>query len=166
MAVLCKIGRISRMKKLNKNLTPVVEYLHNLLDLKFPDRIAMEKMQIGESNKVSLTPDIFVINQKFATRNPETCLFESHRKYIDFQFMISGHEVMETADISILELKDAYDLEKDIMFYHTNVRGTQFHLRDNDLAIFFPEDAHRVGMWDKCETECIKPVVKFPADLW
>lgn len=85
--------------------------------------------------------NLFCIVQEYMTKDKVDCFFESHKKYIDFQLIVNGTEVMEYTDVKELKVKTPYSDEKDIMFYYGEGESDVYHT--NEFAIFFPEDAHK-----------------------
>ena len=61
--------------------------------------------------------EAFAIITDSATKEPENCLWESHRKYIDLQYLIRGEEKMGIAAIADSEVSAPYDENKDVIFY-------------------------------------------------
>ena len=68
--------------------------------------------------------------------------FECHNKNIDIQFCIRGNETIGWKPReSCTSQKGDYNPEKDVVFYN-DAPDTYFDLKDNQFAIFFPEDVH------------------------
>jgi YhcH/YjgK/YiaL family protein len=75
-------------------------------------------------------------------RGHEGARLEAHRRYIDIQFTIEGHE--EIGWKSIRECSStavAFDATKDITFFHDRP-AAWLPVPAGRFAIFFPEDAH------------------------
>ena len=89
---------------------------------------------------------------------------ESHRKYIDIQFLISGREWMEIAPLeNMTEVAEARP-EGDIWLHRGPVDG-QVLLAGDRFAVLWPEDAHAPGIAVDGKTEpCRKCVVKVRVD--
>lgn len=100
--------------------------------------------------------------QEPVTAPKETRKPEIHRKYIDVQYMIHGHEYIgcypDQKDGGILE--DRLDREDDILFYKENEKANEIMLpmTDGCYAVFFPEDVHR-PCCQMGEPEAIKKAV-------
>lgn len=88
---------------------------------------------------------ILQINE-IITGPKETKRPEIHRKYIDVQYMVEGHELIgyypDTKDGEIFE--DRLE-EEDVLFYkeNENVKEIMLPMTEGCYAIFFPEDVHR-----------------------
>jgi YhcH/YjgK/YiaL family protein len=67
--------------------------------------------------------------------------WESHRKYIDLQCVITGKEKMGRYDVAKAKVTDPYNDEKDIAHYEAP--GEFFVVPAGSFMIFFPVDAHR-----------------------
>ena len=73
---------------------------------------------------------------------PETAKHEAHDKYIDIQVCISGKESFGWSyRPDCKSVKDAYNAEKDIIFY-ADKPNTYVEIKPSQMAIFFPEDVH------------------------
>jgi biofilm protein TabA len=90
---------------------------------------------------------------------------ESHRAYIDIQYMVFGEEWLGWTNLEqLLAVTTPYDANRDITFYGPVV-NSGFVLRAGQMAIFFPEDVHAPGgqVPGSLSTEQIlKVVVKVP----
>lgn len=83
---------------------------------------------------------LFALVQDFATRPPEACRWESHRQYIDVQFVADGVERMGWTPLAHAREVEPYDAARDVAFY---AAGRDFvTLEAGMLAIFFPADVH------------------------
>ncbi len=76
------------------------------------------------------------------TTNPvESNEFESHKKYIDIQCLVSGTECMEWQNITKLDLTKAYCGEKDLQMMRGE--GWQVQITEGMFYVMFPEDGHK-----------------------
>lgn len=100
----------------------------------------------------------------------EACL-ESHRKYIDIQFLLSGEERIDFLNIDGLKHQAKYNPVKDIIFYkRPKVELNRLYLNGRNFAIFFPQDAHApqittMGLQNNVKKVVIKIMVKFDDTL-
>jgi YhcH/YjgK/YiaL family protein len=86
---------------------------------------------------------LYAIVQRYDSKLAEKCRFETHRRYIDIQMLVSGTEIMEAADPSSLRVSEPY--KPDAEFYSSPAAGPccSFVCSKGDALVFFPEDAHR-----------------------
>lgn len=89
--------------------------------------------------------DVYAIVQSHYTDFPENKKLESHRKYIDIQYIVSGKELMGWVPANNLEVMTPYSEEKDVIFYHKDRNISSFILFPGFFAIFYPDDAHMPG---------------------
>lgn len=110
---------------------------------------------------------IVSIVQRYSTKLPEQAKWESHRKYIDVQFMAGGDERcgfirLENAP----PVKTPYSDEKDVIFYEP---GTEyFEAPMGTMMIFYPEDIHAPSLVTgnpPVPREVVKVVVKVAVEL-
>lgn len=78
-------------------------------------------------------------NQKPASEKQ----YETHRKYIDIQFIVGGTEDMGYADIGALTETQAYDEKGDYALF--DGEGVMLTFKPGDFAVFAPMDAHKPG---------------------
>lgn len=82
------------------------------------------------------------------TDNPtkvyEQTVWESHRKYIDLQYVAQGAEGMAVANVASAKVTEPYNPAKDVAHYETT--GTQYDAKPGTFYLFFPQDAHRVNI--------------------
>ena len=102
---------------------------------------------------------VYGIIQAYDSKAKEDCKLEGHKRYIDIQYMVSGHEAFEIADIAKVSAKTEYNDVKDVMFYHdADVMNTAV-LQENEFGVFFPWDIHRPGIAAKGKSVPVKKIV-------
>ena len=69
--------------------------------------------------------------------------YESHRNYIDIQYIISGNEKIGVTDLDNCSTCTAYDPERDLEFYDINSQEEYIELSQGQFAVFYPHDAHK-----------------------
>ena len=75
-------------------------------------------------------------------RGREKSLLESHRKYIDIQFLAVGVDVMGWRPTELCDrIATPYDAEKDVCLFYDRPE-TWLEVPASYFAIFFPDDAH------------------------
>ena len=162
------IGNLYKLEEfLNReNLHIVFNYFKEAINKNSDTHKRIFSLPVGSFEKVKITKDIFALEQVFYTKERESCFIESHKKYIDFQLILSGNEQMEYIDINKLEIENSYDEKKDLITYKLVDNTSKFLLQENDLAIFFPDDAH-IGLSKYKGPELVyKTVIKLPLDLY
>ena len=85
--------------------------------------------------------DVFCIVQEYETLDAANEQMESHKKYIDVQYMISGSELVGLATFSGQEISKPYDAETDFMLY-ADAPSFFAELSAGMFMIFFPTDLH------------------------
>lgn len=91
---------------------------------------------------------------------------ESHKQYIDIQFMIKGEEKIGSLIARPgVNPKESYP-DRDLYFYdNEEVDQTSIHLQEGMYAIYFPSDWHRPLIAVHAPIEVKKAVVKVNVDL-
>ncbi len=100
---------------------------------------------------------IFALVQEYQTKPLNECKLESHKKYIDIQYVIRGEEMMGVTtqnNQKIIEINE----EKDYTFYEGN---TSLVLVSKGMfTIFFPDDLHQPCVQIESDAEVKKVVIK------
>lgn len=76
-----------------------------------------------------------------ATKDFEKTNWESHRKYIDLQCVVTGEEKMGVVPVDKATVTKPYDEKKDVANY--SAEGTFYVASGGTFFLFFPNDAHR-----------------------
>lgn len=102
---------------------------------------------------------VYGIVQAYDSKAWEDCKLEGHKRYIDIQYMVSGCEGFEIADIAKVTEKTEYNDVKDVLFYHdADVMNTAV-LQADEFGIFFPWDIHRPGIAAGGKSVPVKKIV-------
>jgi YhcH/YjgK/YiaL family protein len=85
--------------------------------------------------------NLFVIVMDYESKDASDCIMESHRKYIDIQYMVKGDEMIGISMLNGQIPTTPYDDVKDAAFYEKKY-DSLFKLSQNQFAIFYPQDLH------------------------
>lgn len=102
-------------------------------------KLDLQKIPVGT---YYIDENIFYMIQEYETKEIDQCKLESHRKYIDIQWIIKGTEIIDVANISSLEVAEKYDEGKDIIFWKKLKRMQRICLKEGSYVVFYPENAH------------------------
>jgi len=103
--------------------------------------------------------NVFAIVQEYTTK-PQGEEFEAHREYIDIQYIISGQESMECAELKNCSVVTPYDPQKDVAMLVCNGVSAKMEFDGGTFAIFFPHDAHKPGFMLNYPADVKKIIVK------
>lgn len=109
---------------------------------------------------------VFALAMKAPSKSPEEARFESHRDYIDIQYLVSGQEMIGVAPTGQLEGATAYDASKDVVFYATPARYQALTIPPGHFAVFFPWEGHMPMCHSGDPHELHKVVIKVHIDHW
>lgn len=87
--------------------------------------------------------DCLVILQQYNTKPVADSLFESHRKYLDIQTLLSGEEKMGIAPLSCSRPGE-YNADRDLIIVEGDLDFIL--LRPGFFMILHPQDAHMPGV--------------------
>ena len=107
---------------------------------KFLNNHSLEQLKDG---KTLIDGDrLFALGMATEGKGKEKAVFETHRKYIDIQFTVSGCDMIGwdeqarcTSDLQ------GYNIDKDVEFYN-DPPTFWIPVSSGRFAIFYPEDAH------------------------
>lgn len=163
MAIITNIHHIHRF--LNNSIA--LEYLYSVCNEVHKNRLRIFELPLNICKKEYISKDFFSLEQNYITKSRNECFWESHKKFIDIQLHLHGIEQMEIIDLSYLEILEEYDQKKDLIIYNDNLYSDKIVMRKNDIAIFFPEDAHLgMAMYNEIPSNVLKTVIKYPIGLW
>ena len=109
-------------------------------------RQAFAFLQSADLGKLSLGRheiagnDLFALVQEYRTKPVAEGFWESHRRYIDVQYVITGAERMGYANLAALSVRQPYDADKDLLLL--DGQGDFFTVRAGMFTVFTPQDAH------------------------
>jgi YhcH/YjgK/YiaL family protein len=90
--------------------------------------------------------ELFALVERYSTEAPDKRVFESHRKYIDLQAVITGREVMGFAPTTLLTPSEDFNLARDIQFYKplafADGAASALAMGQGDWVILYPDDGH------------------------
>ncbi len=86
--------------------------------------------------------NIFALVQEYVTKNSSEVNWESHRKYIDVQFILRGTEKIGYSQRDALTLIEDFGADNDIAFYTGPRNYTDITLSEGMFAVFYPGEAH------------------------
>jgi YhcH/YjgK/YiaL family protein len=136
-------------------------YLYNSISKRIAkgfDFLLHTDLEAIPSGKHDIEGDtIFALVQEYQTKPLTECKLESHKKYIDIQYVIRGEELMGVTtqnNQKILEVNE----DKDYTFYE----GTTSLVRISKgmFTIFFPDDLHQPCVQTEFASEVKKVVIK------
>ena len=111
------------------------------------DRIENLKLYIPYNAKLAVVCDYLaktVVVNAFTPKEPDAAKWETHRKYIDLQYLIEGDETMGYLHID--EMEDAEYNEEKVLSYPVPKADADMPLiplKTGHFAFLEPRDAHR-----------------------
>lgn len=128
------ISKLKEQKKINpKYLNAVIEFMKDI----------QKNPQIDDGRYSILGVDVYANIESYQTKAIEHTRYESHRKFIDIQYMIHGKEQIAVTDVSELSIEEPYNENKDIAFYKDSLAGRKYTIMDGEFLVILPEEAHR-----------------------
>lgn len=121
----------------------------------FLQKAVAENLPVGRYEIDS--DNVFAFIQEYTSKTKSS--FETHKNYIDIQFVASGVEVIEVADIADMKEAIPYNKEKDVTFYEDYDNATVAVIESGAYGIFFPWDAHKPGLALKGNPDEVKKIV-------
>jgi len=128
--ILDQFSNIAQYKGLGNRMAIAIKYLQeNDLSNFEPGRYTIE----GD--------EIFFMVSQYETKPAIDCKPETHRKYIDIQFIIEGAEFMGYLPLEGQTPSVEYNPVKDVEFFA--VQPNLFEVHAGMFAVFYPQDIHQ-----------------------
>lgn len=102
--------------------------------------------------------------QEYETAPAVEGKFESHRRHVDIQYIVSGTERILHAWTDDLVPAGEYNDQKDVQFYQDATVTTSVLLNAGDYTVFHPRDGHKPGCMAGGKERVKKVVVKIRLD--
>ena len=99
---------------------------------------------IPPGQKIDFAGDkLFVKTLRQDTGARDAFKWESHREYIDLQYILGGGEVIEWAPAAKLTPDGSYDDKTDFQFYAPAAADALLTMKDGLFTFLFPADGHK-----------------------
>lgn len=99
---------------------------------------------VPPGQKVDFAGDkLFAKTLRQDTGNRDSFKWETHREYIDLQYIVGGGEIIEWAPSSKLAADGAYDEKTDFQFYAPAAADELLAMTDGLFVFLFPQDGHK-----------------------
>lgn len=105
--------------------------------------------------------NVYAIVTEAPTKDYDKTAFESHRKYIDLQYVITGEENMAKAPVNSVTVSKPYDETTDLANY--TGEGKIYTVPAGTFMLFFPTEAHRPNISPGGNKVVKKIVIKIKA---
>lgn len=97
----------------------------------------------------------------YTTKLHKDCKLEAHKNYIDIQMLLDGVEELDYTAVEGLKVSEAYDENRDVMFFETPQKSLdKVILQGDKFAFIYPHEAHQPQMAFGKQQEVKKVVVK------
>ncbi|WP_075590745.1 YhcH/YjgK/YiaL family protein [Labilibacter marinus] len=141
--ILDSLDNVKHYRSLNERIKKGFEFL---------EEIDFETIEAGKYNVDG--DDIFAIVSEYNTKEHPDAKPEAHERYLDIQYIVKGEEYIGYAPLEDQEVMVPYNVEKDVVFYHSEL--SLMKMSEGMFALFFPTDVHAPNM----KIEESKPVKK------
>ncbi len=145
------LDQLSQMKNYVATL-PALQHVIDILESGKLDSLALGNYTTEHKN---LRYNLFT----YKTEKTEASQYEVHRKEIDVQILLKGHERMDIASREMLTATTAYNEEKDF-FMATGEKLLSYHAKQDTFVVFFPGEPHAPNLVDETSSQVMKVVFK------
>ncbi len=105
--------------------------------------------------------NVYAIVTEAPSKDYDKTAFESHKKYIDLQYVITGEEKMAKTPVTSVVVNKPYDEKADIAYY--TGEGKIYTVPAETFMLFFPGEAHRPNITPGGNKVVKKIVIKIKA---
>ena len=110
-----------------------------------------------------VSDDMYAVVEKSLPKPKEEQKLEAHKKYVDFQYIIEGADIIGWKSLSeCADILEKYDDSKDIAFFN-EAPDFNIVLTAGSFVLFFPDDAHSPLSGSEAVLKCI---IKIKAELF
>ena len=117
-----------------------------------------EEENLEDGRYEILGNDLFALVQTYETKDVSEGKFETHKKYIDVQFVREGKEVMNYKLKDKLVVSEDLSDVSDLIFYENPTDYTSVVVEAGSFALFAPQDGHMPGIKYN-DKETVKKIV-------
>lgn len=117
------------------------------------------------TGKYEIDEGFFYNVQEYEAFDENESVYESHKQYIDIQWMVEGYEKLFITDIKNLTVSVPYDADRDVINYKSSNNMSGMLLSKGSCAVLFPNDAHRAGRVNGQKCMIKKVVGKLKIDV-
>jgi biofilm protein TabA len=133
--------------------------LHRNLQKAFGFIEDFEKNPLPEGRYKIDGDDVYALVQSYETMPSGQKEWESHRKYMDVQYIFKGSEIIGWAPYGALRPRGPYDESKDALKY-LDGPGTELRCLPGTFVLFLPDDLHKPGCVLEQACDIRKVVIK------
>lgn len=127
------------------------------LAIKQVKKFDLESLSVG---RYELTDGSYFMVEEYITKKEYPCRLQSHKKYIEVQWILQGQEMIKIYDIDKLIPEISYDLDKDIAFWKSVDNMTQILLSSGSYVVLYPNYAYTSSIMVKEQSAVRKIVIK------
>jgi YhcH/YjgK/YiaL family protein len=128
----------SRLTNAERDKTLLPAFLHAGID--YLCNADFRKLDDG---KHEINDQCYVSIASYVTEPAENRKPESHKQYIDIQYIVEGEEAIGCADMTFAGKLREEIPENDLLFYETVNKETYLSMVPGSFAVFYPWDVHR-----------------------
>jgi YhcH/YjgK/YiaL family protein len=165
MAIFGPFPTVRAQSEADPRFAAAHRYVADLLDPHSAASRRINRIAVGVTERVDLQNGAFALEQVYEARLRSDGFFESHRKYIDVQVIVSGTERIEVQDITRLTVSQDYLEDRDLIKYADTNTASHLNMVAGTVAIFFPIDGHMPTLLPEAGQILVrKSVVKVPVE--
>jgi len=102
---------------------------------------------------------LFVMLFDYTTIDPSEAVYEAHKKYVDIQLVLKGHEYIRCFPKNEAEVTQSYDEKGDVELFKIS-DGLDLLLRPGNFVLYMPEEIHAPKIKTTDSSEITKVVLK------
>lgn len=145
-----------------------IEYLVKKNDKKKLSKKVSMELELVKKHDLNSLPDgryelsdgsYFIIHE-YITKHEDYCRLESHRNYVDVQWILDGRERIRVYPVDKLEPEIPYDFEKDVAFWKPVDNMMEILMYSGSYIVLYPNDAYMPCIMCEKQERVRKIVVK------
>lgn len=109
------------------------------------------------AGKHEVDGETFYFVNEYVTKDASECFWEAHEVNLDLHYILEGTEKIGYAPIGRLQVKEAYNPDKDAVFFDGTLE-TAVTVSPGDVVICYPQDGHMTGIQVQ-EPQAVRKIV-------
>ena len=127
--------------------------------------IKKQKEENLPEGRYDLENGIFALVQKYTTKPLDGAQMESHKKYCDLQYIVSGNEKIYWPSLRKLTVVDDHTEDGDYLLYESGVDQGYTLMKRGMFGFYAPEDGHMPSIAVTDPEPVTKIVFKIPVKM-
>lgn len=121
-------------QRMEDNLSQKIEKAIGYVQSQNPHSLPVGKYEMSDGS--------YFMVQEYITKKESNCRLESHRQFVDVQWILKGKEKIKTISVDKLDPEIEYNIKSDVAFWEPVRNMMEIVLHDGSYTVLYPNNAH------------------------